>query len=78
MDHSLQIMFILLLMTGHLFWKAIILVAFTEGFHCILENTVLLKIGHYYSLPYSVYLGLGRNEFVLIIFWLNWDTFSLK
>ena len=31
----LQIMFILPLMTGHLFWKATILGDFIEGFYCI-------------------------------------------
>ena len=35
MHHSLQIMFILPLMAGHLFWKATILGGLYSGFHCI-------------------------------------------
>ena len=35
MHHFLEIIYILPLMAGHLFWKANILGAFIEGFHCI-------------------------------------------
>ena len=45
MHHSLQIMFVLPLMTGHLFWKAIILGGLYRGvqLYCAVQKSFLAK-----------------------------------